>query len=264
MTLKLVSWNVNGLRSVMRKGFGDFVKQQQPDIICLQEVKLSDELVLKEEKHLQDYQVFYSLAEKKGYSGVATLVRNELLGSRDKVQHKIGISRFDREGRFLILIRPDFVLYNIYFPSGTTGDERQKFKYCFLDTLTAHFESLPKAWMKRMIVCGDFNICHREIDIHHPKEAARRELSGFLPREREWLDRFIDRWFSDSFRQIKGDVAERYSWWSYRAGSRKKNLGWRIDYILAGSGLRSKIVDADILDSVHGSDHCPIFMRLSA
>jgi exodeoxyribonuclease-3 len=258
---KLISWNVNGIRAVSRKGFPDFFCEQAADIVCLQEIKIQEDQ-LNGELSFPDYQQYCSYAEKKGYSGVATLTHKNLPLKEKDIRFGLGVEEFDSEGRFVITPFKDFTLYNMYIPSGTTGELRQDFKYSFLDTLSTHLKALTPSERKKVILCGDFNICHQEIDIHHPETASKRELSGFLPAERAWIDRLCEMGFVDTFRLAQGEVSDSYTWWSYRAGARKKNLGWRIDYFFVASEMASKVKNAEILPQVEGSDHCPITLEL--
>ena len=259
---RLISWNVNGIRAVKKKGFDDFVQHYQPDILCLQEIKIDAEAFKPEDMVPPAYQSYCSHAEKKGYSGVATLVNNGLQPKKEKIIKGLG-DNLDSEGRCLISEHEAFILYNLYLPSGTTGDARQTFKYSYLDSLLAHFKSLSKKKRDKLILCGDFNICHKDIDIHHPRVAEKRELSGFLPEERQWMDALCKAGFVDTFRHVKQKEENRYTWWSFRAGSRKKNLGWRIDYFFTAKALADKILNADILEHVEGSDHCPVLLDLA-
>ncbi len=261
--MKLISWNVNGIRSIYRKGLDDFLAIEKPDILCLQETKISINSLDELPANPNNYDCFFSSAEKPGYSGVSTYIKDEIPHLTKDPDAGIGISEFDNEGRFLITDHGDFVLYNIYFPSGTTGDLRQNFKYKFLDSTLEHIKSLPKNVRDKLIICGDYNICHKEIDIHHPDVATKRELSGFLPEERAWMDKLTASGFTDSFRAINGDVQKQYTWWTYRAGARDKNLGWRIDYFFVANNLAKKIKSAKILNNIKGSDHCPITLELA-
>ena len=247
----------------MAKGLQSFVAAEQPDLLCLQETKI-DHGRVTEKEHLDGYTLLLSPAAKAGYSGVATYVRNDSPVSQPKsIAYGTGDKRFDSEGRFLITQHRDFTLYNTYFPSGTTGELRQKFKYKFLDFLFEHLQKLSAKDRGRVIVCGDFNICHKPIDIHHPEVAEKRELSGFLLPERQWMDTFAELGFIDSFRHIHGDVSGQYSWWTFRAQARQKNLGWRIDYFFVGKALAPLIANAALLTAVRGSDHCPVTLELS-
>lgn len=260
--MKLISWNVNGLRAVYKKGFLDFIEKEKPDILSIQETKIGKGQEEVTPDPPPGYTYFTSAANRKGYSGVATFIKEGIEHREKKVEYGIGKKIFDQEGRFLITDHGDFKLYNIYYPSGTSGDERQDYKYKFLDALYKHITDLPKAQQKKLIICGDYNICHKEIDIHHPDKATKLELSGFLPDERKWMDKFAEHGFIDTFREVNGDVKGKYSWWSYRAGARGKNLGWRIDYFFISSAMKKSIRNAKILDHVEGSDHCPVLLEL--
>ena len=260
--MKLLSWNVNGIRSAHRKGLDDVLATVQPDIVCFQELKAQAEDVEAIASLQQFGSWHFSNAKKRGYSGVATAIRSRKVAQTTSALGVIGHRVLDTEGRWLVTNFPEFCLYNLYFPSGTTGDTRQKFKYRFLSLFLKHLASLSKADRARLVICGDFNICHREIDIHHPETATKRQLTGFLPEERAWMDRFVKLGFTDTFRHIHGDEPHRYTWWSFRAGARKKNLGWRIDYIFVSDAMRSCIRDANILEQISGSDHCPVAVEL--
>lgn len=259
--MKLISWNVNGIRSIYKKGFEAFLETEQPDICCLQEIKIDKTSLSTLAPAPLPYESYFSCAKKPGYSGLATFTKDTAKPST-KITCGIQQECFDNEGRFLFTDHEKFLLYNTYFPSGTTGDARQEFKYQFLDTFFAHLQSLSKKDRDRLVICGDFNICHREIDIHHPEVATKRELSGFLAPERAWIDSLLEFGFIDSYRQVHGDKAGKYSWWAYRAGARPKNLGWRIDYFFVSKALSSRIEHADLLTEVGGSDHCPISLTL--
>lgn len=258
--MKIISWNVNGIRAAYKKGFANFIKQYQPDILCVQETKAWEEQLTPEELSPHGYQSVFSNAEKKGYSGVAVFHKPKL--KVKVIASGINNPEYDSEGRFLIIQVNGIYLYNIYFPSGTTGDLRQAYKYKFLDAVYGYLNSQSPQKRNKTIICGDFNICHKEIDIHHPKQATKLELSGFLPEERLWMDKFSNSGFIDSFRHINGNIKDKYSWWSYRAGARQKNLGWRIDYFFTAYKLQDQIKDAGILSDITGSDHAPIFLEL--
>jgi exodeoxyribonuclease III len=256
---KIIFWNINGLRAAFSKNLQKIVKDFDADIYCFQEVKIQDEQLNEEMRTFGlNYQSFFSFAEKKGYSGVATYYKSSLPLKKQSVQRGINNSIIDKEGRILIVNFENFDLYNIYFPSGTTGPARQEFKYKFLDAIYDYFSHLSKHQRARAVIVGDFNICHKEIDIHHPDKATKLELSGFLPKEREWMDKFVELGFIDTFRHINGNKTEQYSWWSFRANSRNKNLGWRIDYCFVAKEMTDNITNADIFSAIQGSDHCPI------
>ncbi len=268
-SLRLVSWNVNGLRSVLRKGFVGLIKDLNADIVCLQEVKARAEDIPDLKDMLPHYHPVWAPGQRKGYSGVATFIHDTV--TRKEHSEIVSLHSdttlwsedpFQKEGRVLITHIGDLKLHNLYFPSGTTGDERQAVKYKFLDYFSEYLEHIPKSQRKNLVICGDFNICHQEIDIHHPREAARRELSGFLPKEREWMDRFVSLGLVDAFRQLKPKLTDAYSWWTYRANAREKNLGWRIDYFFISQDLVSRLINAEIHSEIKGSDHCPISIEL--
>lgn len=258
--MKILLWNVNGIRAAYRQELGQVFNNRLAEIVCIQEVKAWAEQLSIDQLHPMGYQATIVPASKKGYSGVATFVVPEI--EHTTLATGFGEERFDQEGRILKSKFADFSLYNIYFPSGSSGELRQAYKYEFLDYVYKYFSALAVDKLARTIVVGDFNICHREIDIHHPKQAERLGLSGFLKPEREWLDKFMALGFIDSFRQIHGDLRDQYTWWSYRAGSRGKNLGWRIDYILLGSALAQSLKNCEILSELKGSDHAAVRIEL--
>jgi exodeoxyribonuclease-3 len=248
--MNLITYNVNGIRSAISKGFFEWLAQEQPDVICLQETKAERADVPLLELEALGYQHHWHSAEKKGYSGVATFSKTAPV----KVVEGCGLPEYDREGRIL---RTDFAnctVLNCYFPSGTTGDQRQAFKMKFLDDFAQWIEGLKKE-CPRLVVVGDYNIAHEEIDIHDPK--GNKKSSGFLPEERAWMSQWLSSGFTDAFRYKNPDMAE-YSWWSFRAGSRSKNKGWRIDYVSVSDNLQDRITYARQLNDVAHSDHCPV------
>ncbi|MDD2942646.1 MAG: exodeoxyribonuclease III [bacterium] len=261
--MKIISWNVNGIRAIAKKGLGETIASLQPDIICLQEVKanasqLNDVLT----ETLPAYEtILLAEASKPGYSGVATLAKKGLTAPSSS-STDIGLPEFENEGRFNVLKFSNFLLYNVYLPSGTTSEERQNKKYLCLELFLEHLKSLSQAEQKKLIICGDFNICHKAIDIHHPETAEKRKLSGFLPEERAWMDEIVSFGLTDSFRKLHPKTKDTYSWWTYRAGAREKNLGWRIDYFFIGAMVLPHLKKAEIHSSYPGSDHCPISITL--
>lgn len=264
--LRILSWNVNGLRAILGKNLPEVISSFSPDILCLQEIKLSASDLAPLLPHFPDYLVFASHADRPGYSGVALLVHRRLPWAENlKVRTTLeGTSdSFSKEGRILVAETPYGELYNLYFPSGTSGPERQDFKYQFLHALEAHWAARSTAARASMLVCGDFNICHTRHDIHHPDEATRRQLTGFLPEERAWMDRVMALGFHDSYRITRPDERGVYSWWTYRAGARGKNLGWRIDYQLVGKDHVPYVEAAALHPSIQGSDHCPTSLELT-
>lgn len=253
--MNLISYNVNGIRSAISKGFFDWLAQEQPDVICLQETKAERTDVPLLELEALGYWHHWHSAEKKGYSGVATFSKTTPV----KVVEGCGLPQYDREGRIL---RTDFAnctVLNCYFPSGTTGDERQAFKMKFLADFAQWIEVLKKE-CPRLVVVGDYNIAHEEIDIHDPK--GNKKNSGFLPEERAWMSQWFSSGFTDTFRYKNPDVVE-YSWWSFRANSRSRNKGWRIDYVSVSDNLRDRVEYARQLSDVAHSDHCPVKVTLN-
>jgi len=251
---KIISYNVNGLRSAISKGFMEWLSQEKPDVLCLQETKLQEDQVDKMSFEFHGYYQIWHSAIKKGYSGVAILSRQK----PDFYSIGIGIPEFDVEGRLIRVDIGDLTIVNSYFPSGTTGEIRQAIKMKYLDTIYYYLENL-KTTRKNIIVSGDYNIAHKPIDINHPERHLKS--SGFLPEERQWMDRLLDLGFIDTFRLFNQQPQE-YSWWSYRAGSRGKNLGWRLDYHMASQSLEKQIHDAGIMQKVVHSDHCPVFINI--
>jgi exodeoxyribonuclease-3 len=252
--MKIISYNVNGVRSAINKGLITWLKTNNPDILCLQEIKLSEtELVSPLFEELGFYCYWYP-AQKRGYSGVAILTKVK----PNNIQYGIGNSLFDDEGR---IIRADFDTFSIlsmYFPSGSSGDDRQGLKMVFLNDFYIYIKELQKEF-PNLIISGDVNICHREIDIHNPKGNANS--SGFLPEERAWVGKFLDSGFVDSFRHFNQEP-NHYTWWSYRAGAKQKNLGWRIDYHFISESLKNNLISANIHPDQLMSDHCPIELNL--
>jgi exodeoxyribonuclease III len=253
--VKIISYNVNGIRAAMNKGFTEWLVSENPDVIGLQEVKA--ELSQINPAIFEDlgYEIYWYPAVKKGYSGVAILTKFK----PKSIKYGMGLSKYDDEGRMLQANFDDFSFISAYFPSGTTGDVRQGFKYEFLDDVSGYMQDLRKENSK-LILSGDYNICHKAIDIHNP--VSNKKSSGFLPEERAWMDKFTESGFIDSFRYFNPDP-HHYTWWSYRAGSRSKNLGWRIDYHMVTNELQDKLKSSVILpDAIH-SDHCPIVLELN-
>jgi exodeoxyribonuclease-3 len=252
--VKIYSWNVNGIRAIKDKGFIEWVLKEQPEILCIQETKIQDVQISEELKNIEGYHSFFSCAEKKGYSGVATYTKQKPIS----VTYGIGIERFDSEGRIVITEFEEFTLLNIYFPNGQKDDVRLKYKMDFYDALLDYCEIL-RSKGKKLIICGDYNTAHNAIDLKNPK--ANEKYSGFLPIERAWMDKFISFGYVDTFRYLHLEDI-KYSWWSYRFKARDKNVGWRIDYFFVTQDLLSKIEHADILNEVVGSDHCPVSINL--
>jgi exodeoxyribonuclease-3 len=252
--VRIYSWNVNGLRAIEKKGFIDWIKEEQPDILCIQETKIQREQINDKLNNIQGYKSYFSCAERKGYSGVATYTKEEPIS----VSYGIGIEKFDSEGRILICEYDNFILFNIYFPNGQSSEERLRYKLEFYDALFEYCDNL-KDKGKKLIICGDYNTAHKEIDLKNPK--ANSKTSGFLPIEREWIDNIIKRGYMDTFRYFHPDEV-KYSWWSYRFNARKNNAGWRIDYHFVSDNMKDDIIGAEILNEVTGSDHCPVVLIL--
>jgi exodeoxyribonuclease-3 len=253
-SIKILSWNVNGIRAAYKKGILDWFNKESPDILCLQETKAHPEQLVDELINVNGYKSFFSSAEKKGYSGVMIYTKNKPLN----VQHGIGIKKFDSEGRFIITEFKEFILFNIYFPNGKARKERLEYKMDFYDAFLKHCKKLLKQG-KKIVICGDVNTAHKEIDLARPK--ANEKTSGFLPEEREWIDKFLTTGFIDTFR-IFNSEPENYTWWDMITRARERNVGWRIDYFYASENLKGNIKSASIHSSVMGSDHCPIELEL--
>ena len=248
--LKLLSWNVNGIRAAQKKGFLDWLKKEKPNILCVQETKARIEQLDKELINPDGYKTSWvSHQEKKGYSGVATFTRFE----PKKIEHGFGIRKFDSEGRILIHDYNDFVLFNIYFPNGQRDEERLKYKLAFYDEFLKYVNKL-KDKGKKIIVCGDINTAHKEIDLARPKE--NEDMSGFLPIERAWMDKFVECGYIDTFRHFCKDSGH-YTYWDPITRARERNVGWRIDYFFISHNLLKNLKKAFIMSRVMGSDHCP-------
>jgi len=247
---ELISWNVNGIRAVHRKGFLDWLGKRDPDIFCMQETKASRDQLPEEVLRFGDHHKYFSSAEKKGYSGVSTWTREE----PDEVETGLGIERFDSEGRTLITHFDEFVLFNIYFPNGKKNKERLNYKMDFYEAFAEKAEEYRKRG-RNVVACGDVNTAHMEIDLARPKENSN--VSGFLPIEREWITMFLSLGYIDTFREFHPE-GEQYTWWDYFTRARERNVGWRIDYFYINEEFRDRLKDAFILQEVMGSDHCPI------
>jgi len=253
--MKLISWNVNGVRAVVKKGFLDWLDQEQPDILCLQETKAHVDQLTAEILTDHGYHTFWHSGERRGYSGVATFCKEEPL----YVQEGLGIERYDAEGRVLLTEHENFLLYNIYFPNGQKDDERLQYKLDFYDELLPIINEQVESG-NNVVVTGDWNTAHHPIDLARPKQNVN--TSGFMPIEREKLDMYVENGWIDTFRLFHPE-GDRYSWWTYRFGARERNVGWRIDYFFVNEGFVDNVEDADIHDEVMGSDHCPVSLELS-
>ena len=252
--MKLFSWNVNGVRAIEKKGFLDWLSSESPDILCIQETKAKFEQLPDTLQNIDGYFSYWHSAEKLGYSGVATFSKQEPL----HVQYGLGIDKYDKEGRVLITEFDNFLLYNIYFPNGQKDEIRLQYKLDFYDDLLEILDD-QVASGNNVIVAGDWNTAHKEIDLANPK--ANANYSGFMPVERAQLDTYVDHGYVDSFRLFH-DEPDRYSWWTYRFGARQRNIGWRIDYFFTNQDFADNISDADIHEDVMGSDHCPVSIEL--
>lgn len=253
--MEIYSWNVNGLRAIAKKDFFQWVSNENPDIICIQETKLQEAQLSEEIKNINGYYSYFSFAEKKGYSGVATYTKKKPVS----VKHGIGIDVFDAEGRILETEFEEFTLLNIYFPNGQKDEERLKYKLDFYDALLEYCNKLV-AEGKKLLICGDYNTAHTTMDIKNAK--ANENTSGFLPIERAWIDKLIENGYTDTFRFMNPDVI-KYSWWSYKFNARERNTGWRIDYHFVSNNLIPQVKKADILNDVMGSDHCPVMVEIN-
>ena len=254
-SIEIISWNVNGIRAVANKEALKWIDERQPDILCLQEIKALPEQIPDDLFELQFTTLNVNSADKKGYSGTAvySMLEPEYTDNR----HDIDLAR---EGRIVEQDYGDFVLFNVYFPNGQKDDERLALKMKFYDDFLEYCNTLRDEG-KSIVICGDVNTAHREIDLKNPK--ANSKTSGFLPIERAWIDKLIDNGYIDTFRYVHGDKEEEYSWWSYRSGARTKNVGWRIDYFFISDDLAEVLEDAFILQEIDGSDHCPVGIRLA-
>ena len=253
--MRLISWNVNGIRAAVKKGFLDYLEVEQPDILCIQESKAHKEQLTSEILKDHGYHTFWHSGMKKGYSGVATFSKKEPLF----VQEGLGIQKYDDEGRVLITEHDNFLLYNIYFPNGQKDDIRLQYKLDFYDDLLPIINEQVESG-NNVIVTGDWNTAHRPIDLARPKENIN--TSGFMPIEREKLDTYVSNGWVDTFRLFH-DEPSRYSWWTYRFGARQRNVGWRIDYFFVSQNMVDLCNDADIHDDILGSDHCPVSLDLN-
>ncbi len=252
--MRIITYNVNGIRAAMNKDLTGWLKRVDADVICLQEIKATEDVVDKQPFLDMGYELFWYPGQKKGYSGVAIFTKQK----PKKVVYGCGIDAYDSEGRVIRADYEDVSILSVYHPSGSSGDERQAFKMKWLDDFFDYAHELKKT-IPNLIISGDYNICHKAIDIHNPKSNAN--TSGFLPEEREWMEKFINSGFIDTFRFFN-EEPHNYTWWSYRAGSRNKNLGWRIDYHLATNSMEKRLKRSVILPDAKHSDHCPVLLEI--
>lgn len=254
--MDIVSFNVNGLRAILKKSFIEWFKKQKPDVLCLQEIKADKSQIEPGEFYdTEEYNFYWNSAERKGYSGVLVLSKEK----PEDIGFGIGIEKFDNEGRLIRLKYQNFTLFNVYFPNGKSSEERLQFKLDYYDAFLELCERLRQQGEK-LIITGDFNTAHRNIDLANPKE--NEKYSGFLPVEREWIDKLLKKGYVDTFRHFYPEKTGMYTWWTYRFNARKKNIGWRIDYFFVTEDLIHKVEKSTILSDVYGSDHAPILLRI--
>ena len=251
---KILCWNVNGIRAVRGKGFLEWLHKESPDILCVQETKANPDQLDEDLREPHGYHVYWNYPERKGYGGVAIFTREKPL----RVQNDFGAPEFDTEGRVIISECPGFTLFNVYFPNGKKDDIRLKYKLDFYDAFLDFIEPL-KAQGEKLIICGDYNTAHKEIDLARPKE--NEKVSGFLPIERDWMDRLVSRGYIDTFRHFNKEP-NQYTWWDLKSGARARNVGWRLDYFFITGNLLDSVSNAFIMPEVMGSDHCPVGIAL--
>ncbi|MFC1801827.1 exodeoxyribonuclease III [Patescibacteria group bacterium] len=255
--MKIISWNVNGIRAWYKKNLLTWLKKENPDIFCIQETKAHPDQLPEELKNINRYFSYFSSSQvKKGYSGVAVYTKIE----PEKVGYGMGIEKFDQEGRILVLHYKDFILLNVYFPNGGQGEARLQYKMDFYNAFLKYINKLKKTTKKEIVFCGDVNTAHKEIDLARPKQNMKN--TGFLPKERAWIDKVIEHGYIDTFRYFNPDKKNIYSYWDMKTFARDRNVGWRIDYFFISSNLKKRITGTDILTNVLGSDHCPIALEL--
>lgn len=254
-TLIVMSWNVNGIRAIQKRGFLDWVEEAQPNVLALQETKVNDDTLPETLRDIPGYESHFSYAStRRGYSGVAVYSRIGVVSA----EPSFGVPEWDDEGRHLLIDFGDFILANVYFPNGRASADRLDYKMRYYAEFLK-FAGKTIADGKNLVICGDYNTAHREIDLARPRENSK--TSGFLPEERAWMDSLVDAGFVDTFR-LFNDSPEQYSWWSQRSGARSRNVGWRLDYFFVNSEFQSRVVDAKIHADVLGSDHCPVAIEI--
>ena len=252
--IRIFSWNVNGIRAALKKGLLDWIKEESPDVICLQETKAFPNQIDEELLPPKGYHAVWNSAQRKGYSGVVTFSKKK----PKSVTLGLGLDEFDGEGRMIQSEYVGFDLLNVYFPNGTSSLERLNFKMRFYDAFLDHCQALRQSG-KKLIIAGDVNTAHQSIDLKNAK--ANEKNSGFLPEERAWIDKFLAHGYVDTFRALYPETIQ-YSWWAYRFSARERNIGWRIDYFFVTEDLKKNVKDAVIADHVMGSDHCPVGLVL--
>ena len=256
--MKIACWNIIGIRAVLKKDFLKWVSKFSPEIICLQETKVNPDTLPREVNPLKGYKSYFSFAQKKGYSGVAILVKEDT--NLIKIENGIGVDKFDDEGRTLIAHFDNFILFCCYFPNGQRDHNRVPYKLEYSDEVANLAIKYKKKYKKEIIVCGDYNTAHHEIDLANPK--TNTKTTGFLPIEREWMTKFENLGFTDAFRVFTPEENGHYTWWTYRNNCRERNIGWRIDYFFVTNKILKEVKKCYHLPKVLGSDHCPIVMEL--
>lgn len=252
--MKIITWNVNGLRAALGKQALDWVWEREPDVLCLQEIKARPEQLTEEQRTFPVQEVIWNPAERAGYSGVATFLRSPVL----EKQIGMGAPHFDVEGRVIQTVHPGFRLFNIYFPNGGRGEDRVAYKLDFYAHLLDLCDALH-ARGEKIVITGDFNTAHQPIDLKNPKE--NEKISGFMPEERAWVQKFLDHGFVDAYRRLYPEKVE-YTWWTYRLNARARGIGWRLDYFLVSEALMPQVREVVIHADVQGSDHCPVELIL--
>lgn len=252
--MKITTWNVNGYRAILRKEALEWLPEVDPDVLCIQETKLQIDQITEKEAKIDGYQSVWHSAERKGYSGVATFFKEPPAS----IEKGIGIEEFDAEGRVIRFDYDDFILYNIYFPNGGQENKRVPFKLDFYEKILEICDRLHDEG-KQIIITGDFNTAHNEIDLANPK--SNEKNTGFLPEERVWIDKYLEHGFVDAFRELHPEE-EVYTWWTYRFNSRERNVGWRLDYFLVSEALMDRVDDVVVHGDIMGSDHCPVSLIL--
>ncbi len=259
--VRILTWNVNGLRAVLNKGAAGWLRTLAPDVICLQEIKVHPHQLKAEHlREFDDYQVAWNPAQRPGYSGVATMLRKASWSGLPlpEIEIGLGVQQYDAEGRLIRARLPGFWLYNVYFPSGQRGRDRVEFKLDFYRCLLETCDRLHYRG-EQIAICGDFNTAHQEIDLRNPK--SNQHTSGFLPEERAWIDRYLEHGFVDAFRVLYPQRVQ-YTWWTYISNARQRDIGWRLDYFLVSEGLAARVEDIQVHQEVLGSDHCPVSLIL--
>jgi len=252
--MKLLCWNVNGIRAIKNKGFLEWLYRESPDILAVQETKANLEQLDTDLKEPQGYRTFWNFPERKGYSGVAIFTKETPLS----VRYDLGETGLDLEGRVIIAEYPEFTLMNIYYPNGKKDQERLDYKMAFYDVFLEYADTLKAAGTK-LVICGDLNTAHNEIDLARPKENSK--VSGFLPEERAWMDKFVSHGYVDTFRHFNKEP-DQYTWWDMKSGARERNVGWRLDYFFVSEDLLPSVTQAFIMSEIMGSDHCPVGLIL--